>query len=81
MRSAQSLLRAAAIFLATVGLGAPMGSEAPAAYLGVAVGAAIVALVGYVFADVGPRPNGGTWLGYTLGYMIVGRWLDNDANR
>ena len=27
----------------------------------------LVAVLGYVFADVEPRPNGGTWYGYTLG--------------
>jgi hypothetical protein len=26
-----------------------------------------VAILGYALADVGPRPNGGTWYGYTLG--------------
>jgi hypothetical protein len=27
----------------------------------------LVAILGYAFADVEPRPNGGTWYGYTLG--------------
>src|SRR5690606_28080525 len=37
----------------------------------------LVAILGYVFADVGPRPNGGTWYGYTLGTLGAGLivWL------
>ena len=36
-------------------------------WLKVALGASLVAILGYAFADVEPRPNGGTWYGYTLG--------------
>ncbi len=36
-------------------------------WLKLALGASLVALLGYIFADVGPRANGGTWYGYTLG--------------
>ncbi len=37
----------------------------------------LVAILGYVFADVGPRPNGGTWYGYILGTLGAGLivWL------
>lgn len=37
----------------------------------------LAALVGYLVADVGPRPNGGTWYGYTLGTLGAGLivWL------
>jgi hypothetical protein len=36
-------------------------------WLKIAVAVCLVALVGYVAADVKPRPNGGSWYGYTLG--------------
>lgn len=36
-------------------------------WLWVAVILCLVATAGYLFADVRPRPNGGTWYGYTLG--------------
>ena len=36
-------------------------------WLKVAVAISVVALIGYVAADVQPRPNGGSWYGYTLG--------------
>lgn len=36
-------------------------------WLKVALVLGIVAIVIYFFADVDPRPNGGTWYGYTLG--------------
>ena len=46
-------------------------------WLKVALGLSLIAILGYAFADVEPRPNGGTWSGYTLGtigaLMIV--WL------
>ena len=37
----------------------------------------LVVLVGYLIADVGPRPNGGTWYGYTLGTigLVLIVWL------
>ncbi|HWK41190.1 MAG TPA: hypothetical protein VNR60_04600 [Croceibacterium sp.] len=37
----------------------------------------LVAILGYVFADVEPRPNGGTWYGYILGTLGAGLivWL------
>jgi hypothetical protein len=37
----------------------------------------LVAILGYAFADVEPRPNGGTWYGYTLGTIGAGLivWL------
>jgi len=31
----------------------------------------LVAILGYAFADVGPRPKGGTWYGYTLGTVAA----------
>lgn len=33
----------------------------------VAIVISIASIVGYFIADVEPRPNGGTWIGYTLG--------------
>jgi hypothetical protein len=36
-------------------------------WLKVALGLSLVAILGYAFADVEPRPNGGTWYGYLLG--------------
>ncbi len=37
----------------------------------------LIALLGYLIADVGPRPNGGTWYGYTLGTigLVLIVWL------
>jgi len=36
-------------------------------WLKIAIGLSVAAILGYAFADVEPRPNGGTWYGYTLG--------------
>jgi len=36
-------------------------------WLKVAVALCLAAILGYALADVEPRPNGGTWYGYTLG--------------
>lgn len=36
-------------------------------WLKVAVAVCLIALAGYLAADVQPRPNGGSWYGYTLG--------------
>ncbi len=36
-------------------------------WLKIAVAICLIALVGYFAADVKPRPNGGSWYGYTLG--------------
>jgi hypothetical protein len=36
-------------------------------WLKVALALSAVALIGYLVADVKPRPNGGSWYGYTLG--------------
>lgn len=36
-------------------------------FLKVALVISIASMAGYIFADVGPRANGGTWLGYALG--------------
>lgn len=43
----------------------------------IALGLSVVAVAGYLFADVQPRPNGGTWYGYTLGTIGAGliAWL------
>lgn len=43
----------------------------------IALGLSVVAVAGYLFADVQPRPNGGTWYGYTLGTIGAGLivWL------
>jgi hypothetical protein len=46
-------------------------------WLKVALGVSLVALLGYVLADVKPRPNGGSWFGYLLGTLGAGLivWL------
>ena len=36
-------------------------------WLKVALGVSLIAILGYAFADVEPRPNGGSWYGYLLG--------------
>ena len=36
-------------------------------WLKISAGVCAVSLIGYLMADVEPRPNGGTWIGYTLG--------------
>ncbi|HYD23417.1 MAG TPA: hypothetical protein VEB68_01365 [Croceibacterium sp.] len=36
-------------------------------WLKIAAGLNLVAILGYAFAEVEPRPNGGTWYGYILG--------------
>lgn len=36
-------------------------------WLKIALVVSLVAILGYAFADVEPRPNGGTWYGYLLG--------------
>jgi hypothetical protein len=40
-------------------------------WLKVSLALSLVAVVGYVLADVEPRPNGGTWYGYMLGTIGV----------
>jgi hypothetical protein len=46
-------------------------------WLKVALAVSVAAILGYAFADVEPRPNGGTWYGYTLGTIGAGLivWL------
>lgn len=46
-------------------------------WLKIAVGICVVAIIGYAVADVEPRPNGGSWFGYTLGTIGAGLivWL------
>lgn len=46
-------------------------------WLKVALVLSLVALLGYVLADVDPRPNGGSWYGYLLGTLGAGLivWL------
>ncbi len=46
-------------------------------WLKIATLLSLVTIVGYLFADVEPRPNGGTWYGYTLGTIGAGLivWL------
>jgi hypothetical protein len=46
-------------------------------WLKVALALSLVSLVGYCSADVEPRPNGGSWYGYTLGTIGAGLivWL------
>ena len=36
-------------------------------WLKIALGASLISVLAYFLADVEPRPNGGSWLGYTLG--------------
>lgn len=40
-------------------------------YLRVALGLCLVAIVAYLLHDPRPEPNGGTWLGYTLGGLSL----------
>jgi hypothetical protein len=40
-------------------------------WLKIALIVCLLAILGYIFADVEPRPNGGTWYGYTLGTIGV----------
>jgi hypothetical protein len=46
-------------------------------WLKIATVLCLVAIVGYFAADVEPRPNGGTWYGYTMGTIGAGLivWL------
>jgi hypothetical protein len=46
-------------------------------WLKVALALCLVALIGYILADVKPRPNGGSWYGYALGTIGAGLivWL------
>jgi TctA family transporter len=46
-------------------------------WLKVALAISLAAILGYALADVEPRPNGGTWYGYTLGTIGAGLivWL------
>jgi len=46
-------------------------------WLKVALALSLAAILGYVLADVEPRPNGGTWYGYALGTLGAGLivWL------
>jgi hypothetical protein len=46
-------------------------------WLKVALVLSLVALIGYIAADVEPRPNGGSWYGYSLGTIGAGLivWL------
>jgi len=36
-------------------------------WMWVSLAVCLISVLGYAFADVEPRPNGGTWYGYTLG--------------
>ena len=46
-------------------------------WLKVALALSLAAILGYAFADVEPRPNGGSWYGYLLGTLGAGLivWL------
>jgi hypothetical protein len=46
-------------------------------WLKIALVVSLAAMIGYVAADVQPRPNGGSWYGYTLGTIGAGLivWL------
>jgi len=46
-------------------------------WLKISLAVCLIAIIGYAAADVGPRPNGGTWYGYTLGTIGAGLivWL------
>ena len=46
-------------------------------WLKVALLVSLLAILGYAFADVQPRPGGGTWYGYTLG--TEGRFTNMSA--
>jgi hypothetical protein len=46
-------------------------------WLKVAIAVSLVAILGYLLIDVEPRPNGGSWYGYTLGTIgaLLILWL------
>lgn len=46
-------------------------------WLKISAALCLISLLGYVMADVKPRPNGGSWMGYTLGTIGAGLivWL------
>lgn len=46
-------------------------------WLKIAGAISLISILGYLMADVTPRPNGGSWYGYTLGTMGAGLivWL------
>ncbi|MDG2005112.1 MAG: hypothetical protein P8J20_17455 [Novosphingobium sp.] len=46
-------------------------------WLKIALGASVVSLIAYLLADVEPRPNGGSWIGYILGTIgaLLILWL------
>ncbi len=46
-------------------------------WLKIALVTCLIAIIGYIAADVKPRPNGGSWYGYTLGTIGAGLivWL------
>jgi hypothetical protein len=46
-------------------------------WLKIALGLCLASVVGYVLSDIKPRPNGGSWYGYTLGTIGAGLivWL------
>ncbi|MEA1013007.1 hypothetical protein [Sphingosinicella sp. LY1275] len=46
-------------------------------WLKVAIGLSVMSFVAYAFADAQPRPNGGSWIGYTLGTIgaLLILWL------
>ena len=46
-------------------------------WLKIAAALSLLSLLGYVFADVQPRPNGGSWYGYVLGTVgaLLILWL------
>ncbi len=46
-------------------------------YLWVALAISVISIIAYIWHDPIPRPNGGTWLGYTLGTLgvVIILWL------
>lgn len=46
-------------------------------WLKIAAAISLIALLGYIFSDVKPRPNGGSWYGYILGTIgaLLILWL------
>ena len=46
-------------------------------WLKIALVISLIAIIGYIIADIQPRPNGGSWYGYALGTIGAGLivWL------
>ena len=50
-------------------------------WLWIALGLSVISIIGYALIDQEPRPNGGSWYGYTLGTIGLGLivWLSTQV--